>query len=671
MSLFKELKRRNVVRTSVTYIVVAWLIIQVGNTLFTTLELDASARKLLFAILLLGFFPAVIFSWAFEITPEGIKHERDVERDEAYTNLTGKKLDILTIILVLLAMLMFTIDRFTRPDYSLPPQTLSSEAPQDSSDEKIVSQSDNKLTPTDSSTVTANNSPSIAVLAFANMSPDNENAYFSDGISEEILNALVKVKGLRVVARSSSFAYKGQNPDLRELGAKLNAGHVLEGSIRRAGDRVRITAQLISANDGFHMWSEVYDRELDDIFTVQEEIAKSIVDALRLNIMADSGVGKVATTNIEAYDLYLKGRAMLRNANVTEDYINAVAMFDSAVNIDSNFAEAHAGRCEAFTHGYGRSHDTSLIELAVKACDQAQELDADAPQVLISRGELNTIQGEYALAKEFFQKAILLRPNDARAHRGMGDVLDRLDNKEASITSLKTAIELQPDDADVHSQLGIIYFKNGLFQKAADKFLTAIQLNPEKSINYSNLGGTYFYLGEFGKAAETFRQSIAIAPDASAYSNAGTNYYFQGDFEAAYSMFQQAVDLEPSDYLFHGNLADTCRWLKPCVQGAKFHYLKALELANNSLKVNPNGLETLAQRALYLTRTDNQEEGLSEIKKLLALEPENPDFHYTAALIYIENRNIGAARKHADLTLKYGYPEKALYADPEFSILFQ
>jgi TolB-like protein/tetratricopeptide (TPR) repeat protein len=660
MSFYKELKRRNVVRTAVTYIVVSWLLIQVGNTLFQTLELDASARKLLFAILLLGFIPAIIFSWAFEITPEGIKHERDVERDEAYTNLTGKKLDIVTIVLVILAMAMFTYDRYTRPDY--PPNLLNQNLEIDSLDQGENISGDPDAT---SQKFLANEKSSIAVLAFANMSQDKSNSYFSDGISEEILNALVKVKGLRVVARSSSFAYKNQNPDLREIGEKLNADHVLEGSVRRDGDKVRITAQLISAKDGFHMWSDVYNRELNDIFTVQEEIAKSIVDALRLNIMPDSGVGKVATTNIKAYDLYLQGRASLRNANVPEDFLKAVSYFDSAIDLDTNFAEAYAARCDAFTRTYIRSRDSDLIAKAETACEQAQELDENAPQVLISKGELFITQGKFEQAKDLFAKAIVIRPNEASAHKGLGDALSRLGKKEEAIESLKIAIKLQPEDEIVHAHLGIIYFTLGLYQQAVDKFLVAIQLNPAKSNNYSNLGGSYFYLGEFGKAAETFRQSIAVTPNASAYSNAGTNYYFQGDYEAAYSMFQQAVDLIPADFLFRGNLADTCRWLNPCVEGAKAHYEKAIELADNFLAVNPNSLDARSQKAVYFSRIGKVEEATEIISSLLETYPENPDILYAAALIAVENKNAGQVKKYAKAALKFGFPEKALFADPD------
>ena len=657
MSFLAELKRRNVVRTAVTYVVVSWLLIQIGNTLFTTLDLGAAARKLLFAILLLGFIPTVLFSWAFEITPEGIKHEREVEHNEAYTNLAGKRLDIITIILVVMAMLMFAFDRYTRD------ALINTNETQAKLEISYENSSNNGPLVNKDPIVT--DSQSIAVLAFDNMSQDKSNSYFSDGISEEILNALVKVKGLRVVARSSSFAYKGQNSDLRELGEKLNAGHLLEGSVRRDGDRVRISATLINAQDGFQMWSNVYNRELDDIFKVQEEIAKSIVDALRLNIMPDSSVGKVSTNNIEAYDIYLKGKAKLREANVPEDFIMAVELFDSALKLDINFTEAHAGRCEAFTLAYIKSQDTNLINNAIEACDSAQNLDADAPQVLISRAELYTTQGDFDSALTLLARAIALRPNDTRAYKSQGHALALINKTDEAIVSLQTAIQLQPDDAELHSQLGIIYFTSGNFKLATEKFLAGIQLNPNKSSNYSNLGGAYFYLGEFGKAAETYRQSISIAPNAAAYSNAGTNYYYQGEFEAAASMFQQALDLIPTNYLFHGNLADTCRWLNSCALGAQTHYKTAITLADEAIKINASDLEALSQRALYLSRTNQAETAQLQIENIIKMDPKNPDTYYTAALIAIELKDIASAQKYTQDAVKFGYPEKALQADPD------
>ncbi|MBT8142928.1 MAG: tetratricopeptide repeat protein [Gammaproteobacteria bacterium] len=664
MSFFKELKRRNVVRTAVTYIVVAWLLIQVGNVLFTTLELDTSANKLLFAILLLGFFPALIFSWVYEITPEGIQHEKDLERDESYTNLTAKKLDIVTIILLVFAIALFGVDRFINNDANYNIDTFQLD------DQQALVQSTPQATSIKSGPKIAD-LPSIAVLAFANMSIDQANSYFSDGISEEILNTLVKVDGLRVVARTSSFAWKGKQADLREIGEKLNADHILEGSVRRAGDKVRITAQLINTSDGFHLWSETYDRELDDIFSVQEDIAKAIVDALRINLMADSEVGKVGTANIDAYDLYLQGRAKLREAGFPEDFTAAIDLFDSALSLDNKFAEAHAGRCESFTRHYSQALDNNLIDLAIAACSQAEELDPDAPQVLISKGDLYIAQGKFDEALRSFNKAVNLRPNFARAYRGRAEAYSELGDIDAAVDNMETAIALQPDDVDSHVYLGVIMFNNSRFERAAEEFLQSIKLQPDNDRHYSNLGGVYFYLGEFGKAAEVFRQSIALAPNSYAYSNAGTNYYYQGEYEAALAMFQHAVDLNVADNLFHGNLADTCRWVPSCAKHADEHYRTAIKQAQKQLMINPKDSVILAQLGAYLARVGDFDQAQDKIDLARQLNPNSPEVLYSAALVAKENNQPQAAAKFIQAALRNGYPDKAMQADPDLKNLIK
>ena len=329
MSIFRELKRRNVIKVAIAYAVVAWLLIEVTATVFPILKLPDWSVTLVTAFVLIGFPVALIFAWAFEITPEGIKREKDVDRNQSITHITGRKFDYIIIAALILALGFFAFDKFV-----LDPSR-DAELVQVTTDAVIE-----QVTESGKSGIA---DKSIAVLPFVNMSSDPEQEYFSDGISEELLNVLVHVDDLRVASRTSSFAFKGENKNLAEIADILKVSYLLEGSVRKAGNRVRITAQLIEAASDQHLWSEIYDRDLTDIFAVQEEIANAIVAALRgsleLEVAREISV-LAATTNMSAYDSYLKGRELFI---ARTDLEKSVALFEQAVALDPRFARAWEG----------------------------------------------------------------------------------------------------------------------------------------------------------------------------------------------------------------------------------------------------------------------------------------------------------------------------------------
>ena len=283
MSFFTELKRRNVIRVGLAYAVLSWLLLQVGDVLFDALRLDDSALTVMLAILALGFAPVVIFAWIYELTPEGVKRESEIDRSQSITGQTGHRLNITIVVLLVAALGLFAWESFVDGD--------SVQAPSSASTAQAGERS-------------------IAVLPFADMSAEGDQAYFGDGIAEELLNVLAQVDGLKVAARTSSFKFRGDDHDIGEIGEALNVATVLEGSVRKVGNQVRITAQLIDVAAGYHLWSETYDRELDNILAVQDDIAESIADALKLELQLQSGGGSSRADIGEAYDLYLRqGRA--------------------------------------------------------------------------------------------------------------------------------------------------------------------------------------------------------------------------------------------------------------------------------------------------------------------------------------------------------------------------
>lgn len=462
MSVFRELKRRNVFRVGIAYVAVSWVLLQLGDVVFDLLELPAVFGKFLIALLALLFIPILFFSWAYEITPEGIKKETEIDRDQSITHLTGRKLDLLTIGLVIFGIAFVLFDR------SVLQRQVYDVANDVRQDEKTVVADQN----------------SIAVLPFVDLSPDGDQEYFSDGISEELLNLLVSVKGLRVASRTSSFAYKGENLSLTNIAEDLKVNHVLEGSVRKAGNRVRITAQLIDAGNDRHLWSETFDRELDDIFAIQDEIANSIVDTLRDTLGIENADTVItvaaATSNLDAYDLFLKARGMFI-ARSRENLPPAIEIAEQAVELDPDFARAWELLAALYSvaPSWGVGDDT-YRELSDQAVDRALELE---PNLAFAYGVKSQNQRFYANYVDWGKVFVLVN----------------------------RALELEPKNPTLMLWRGIDYHQLGFNDLAVDDFDRCLELDPayENCINHRTM--IFFNKGDAETALARFDDQLANA----------------------------------------------------------------------------------------------------------------------------------------------------------------
>ena len=457
--LYAELKRRNVFRVGIAYIVVCWLLLQAGDLLFEILEVPEWASKLLLAFLLLGFPLAIFFAWAFELTPDGIKRETEVDRSKSVTHKTGKKLDRLTIGVLAIAIGFLLFDRFYIDEG--PPIVEPREALLGGSEPVELS---------------------IAVLPFVNMSADPGNEYFSDGISEELLNVLVKVDDLRVASRTSSFSLKGQNLSIPEIASRLGVNHILEGSVRKSGNTVRITAQLIDVSTDAHLWSDTYDRDLEDIFAVQTEISENIVAALTRTLVGE-GAASIAvappTENLRAYELYLEGRFnwQLRNqAGLTR----AQELFEQAIELDPDFARAWTGLASVYAvmpnWMYVDPAETRV--LAAEAAKKAIELDDNQPEAhAILAYEL---EGElrWAESHDEYRKAIDRSPRQSNLHMWYAESLAYAGYASEALPYAQRAVELDPASSVANHVLGWIYKLTGDMDKAREHSETAMMQNP-------------------------------------------------------------------------------------------------------------------------------------------------------------------------------------------------
>ena len=498
MSFYNELKRRNVFRVAIAYLAGAWLLIEVAGTLFPAFGVPDWAVRFVVIVLALGFLPALIISWAYELTSEGLKREKDVIRDRSITHVTSKRLDGITIGLIVVALTFILADRFwLSPRFeerSKAPVEAVTGHEQTSEPESIEFQSPPN---------------SIAVLPFVNMSDDAANEYFSDGISEELLNLLAKIPELRVISRSSAFSFKGQNLELTEIAERLNVAHILEGSVRKAGNQVRITAQLIEVKTDTHLWSQTYDRTLENIFAIQDEIALSVVRQLRVMLLGEAAP-KAATTDPEAYALFLQSRHVA-NRYTKEAQEQAELLLKEALAIDSEFAPAwnSLGDIYLSQEVFGRSVDEAK-ELAYAAYQQALTIDPGYAPTYASLSQLARLDFDYAAADNYLQQVLKLETGLADSRDTAASLMRTFGRFEKSIDLARKSIALDPVRAAAYTNLGYSCYYALRNDEAATAFRKALSLNPERPRAHYYLGRVLLAQGEPQAAlAEMRKEPVA------------------------------------------------------------------------------------------------------------------------------------------------------------------
>ena len=576
-SFWSELKRRKVVKVAVTYAIVVWVLVEVAATVFPILQLPEWTVTLVTMLLLLGFPVALFLSWAYDLTPEGIQKDKAVVRSDSVTPLTGRKLDFAIIGVLAIAVVYFIAARFFWVD-----------------DRATESEVDISIA------VPQEIDKSIAVLPFVNMSADPEQEYFSDGMAEEILNGLAQVPGLRVVARTSAFSFKGQNIDVRHVGETLNANHVLEGSVRKAGDRLRITAQLISVDDGYHLWSETYDRQMDDIFAIQDEIARAVVSALEITMgLADeTSLVRQGTTNTEAYNWFLRGNYYVERQN-PEAFDKAIESYSKAIELDPEFAGGHGGLAYGLAYGaifYPYSQVVERVRTAYRralAIDENQTLALMAKAVDAVSTDYNFMTAEQAVRKALmvgvnntlitglywwlilapqrrFDEALELLaiaesadPLSPSVKEGMGVTLAWKRDHKASLPYLEAALELNPNDVFAAYALSIGYIELGRLEKAESTIKQFETLMGSDVWSLSAWAALHIARKDETRAQQVLERIVALY-DAGDQSPAlvpfiGGVYTHLGNIEEAIIWFERAtetpgpVNAYPANWLYHNS----------------------------------------------------------------------------------------------------------------------
>jgi adenylate cyclase len=524
--IIQDLKRRKVFQVGIAYLVAAFVLMQIADATFEPMNLPEWSASLVLWLLILGFPVALILAWALELTPEGLK------RTDSGTAQGGSTADPASA-----AERTTAIPETATPAAAPPAVGTASSAPSPAAAPKVAAPGDDRR--------------SIAVLPFVNMSDDKENEYFSDGISEEILNLLVKLPKLRVASRTSSFAFKGKEASIPEVAQKLGVETVLEGSIRRAGERVRITAQLIEASSDSHLWSETYDREMKDVFAIQDDIAQSIADALEMTLTPKErrSIQNVATADAGAYDYYLRGRSYMYT--MTErDYRHAINMFKKAIELDDKYALAYAGIADAYSYMF-RYADAARenAEQAMNYAEQAVEMDPDSAEARASRGLALFINERYDEAEEQFKLAAQLNPNLYEAWYYAGLAYSSQGEFHKAIEMYKKAGEVNPLDYQSMMFLGQAYASLGQKHDEMKARVASIELieqhmemNPHDTRALCIAANQLSNVGEFARGEKMAEEALVRGKDEPlVLYNIACFFSVKGDVARAVSLLEDAV----------------------------------------------------------------------------------------------------------------------------------
>jgi len=527
-SFFAELKRRNVYKVAVAYAVVAWLLLQAASIFFPAFDAPAWVMKIFIIVIIFGFPVALIFSWAFEITPEGIKLESEIEPSRSIKRRTGRKIVAVTIALAVVAVGLFAY-QFVR--------------------------SRSTITPQQSEAATEQPNKSIAVLPFDNLSDDKSNAYFTEGVQDEILTRLAKVADLKVIARTSTQRFKSVPENLPDIAKQLGVANILEGSVQKVGDQVRVNVQLINALTNAHLWAEIYDRKLTDIFAVESDIAKTIADTLqaKLSSSAEHVLASRPTENPEAHELYLKGRYFW-NRRTGANLQKAADYFQQAIGKDPAYALAYSGLadCHVLLPAYAELGSNPRDELpkALEASRKAVELDDTLGEAHTSLARALASDLQLPAAMSEFKRAIELNPNYATAHQWFGECLQSQGHLEEALAELKRAQELDPLSLIINSVLGFALDTVGKGDEAIAQLHKTLEIDPNFTNAHGQLGNVLEHRGRLNEAIVEYEKCYnSMAPDPIDLANRAAAYFLAGRKAEAQQDWDKLKSLSERQYV--------------------------------------------------------------------------------------------------------------------------
>lgn len=621
-----EIRRRRVLRAIGAYAVVLWFVLQVSDVVLPALGAPAWAMTLLVMIGILGIPVTIAASWVYDLTAEGIQRTRPLSDAEVTITSPNYRWVDYVVIAALLIVLVLVLNQ--RPDSIRSPAA------------------------------------TIAVLPFSDLSSDQAHRYLGDGIAEAIMDRLAHIPGLRVSARTSSFSFRSGDTEARRVADALEVDHLLEGSVRRHGDRLRISARLVDGRDGNQSWSETFEGSFDEVFQLQDRIASAVAQVMQLRLDLDGDEAQLTSTSHAAYDLYLRGRDSLRRKSTSDEIAEAIQYFEQALALDPDFALAAAGLCRALWERYELSRDPDQVGPAMAHCRDVERRYPEQTETRIAIGMLLRGTGQSDRAAAVFRQALNRSPYQAEAHAGLSLALRDMELFDQARAEIQQAIRLDPAYWRYHWLAGVLDIQTGQRQRGINSLRRSIQLNPDTPEPYYSLGAAHFLEGEFLFAADAFSQSIDRYPNAIAFSNAGTNYFYGGEFARAEAMFEQALALSPDDFRYSGFLAWAIRAQAGREAEAEAFHWQVIRAATERLAINNYDYEARAALALHLAALGHEPSARGALASLADRRSLNVNVLTSLGLTHHLLGEPGPAAAAYRAAIEQGLPRFLIEADP-------
>jgi TolB-like protein/tetratricopeptide (TPR) repeat protein/DNA-binding winged helix-turn-helix (wHTH) protein len=646
LTLVGNLMARGVIQASVAFVIVGWVLIQVADAVVPIVGLPGWTVPFVTYTVIGGLPVVILFAWFFEYA-EGRFY---LDRGKASPTITsGIGKNYLTMVAA------YAITAFGALVYQF---SVGFEVPGESRNASIeIIKSDVEVEPN-----------SIAVLKFINIDGSDKSEIFSHGFAEDVLDRLARVPGLLVSARGDSWSLPPNSPS-EEVRRRLRVAYYLEGSVRLIGDELRVVAQLIDSNTGFHVVSRSFDKKLEDFVEVQDEITTLTVANLRVALPEDTQMipaSDYGDTDVDAYVLYRRGKEVLQSPSTPELLKEAKEYFEQALRIDPEYAAAYAGICITNGIGYEITGDATYISAAEAACERALAKNPNLYMVYAALGDLYLLTGRNTDAETAFERALDINGKDVQAIQGLSTVYELQQRFDEAEALLNESIRLQPGNWRSADALGGFLFANGRYVEAADAYRQVVLLDPGNWQGHGNLGSALLMAGQFEPAAAALKRALEIEPDQYYFSNLAIINYYTGQYDDAVAIHRKAIELSPDSNTSWLNLGDALLFSSEADQAQEAFRISA-ELARKNLAVNPMDALKLYELAWAVAMLGDVDESSELINRSKALDPENPYVHYFDALIKHHTGRDNAAIDALKTAVESGYPVVMLQSEPHLS----
>ena len=643
IGLLEHLKQRGVLETALAYLVLGWLLIQIADIVFDQLHLPQWAGTFVTVLVLAGFPIAIVLSWFLEFRDGRAVLHTLSPRDSRRRQFSRTYISVIGA-LAIAAVFVFVYDR----SIGLP------EAPTT----KVTSFSEEIFLPP----ILEN---SIAVLPFFNIDGSADTQVLANGLADDVITRLSRVPGLLVSSRGDSFTLDPNSASSR-VRERLRVALYLEGSVQIAGGLLRVIVQLIDSETGFHVFSRSFDRPLERFFDMRDEITELTVANVRVALPPETQLLPPADyeeSDLSAYVLYRRGKEIYEQPRTLDSIAEIIGYYAQALDIDPQYAAAHAGLCDAYVARYELSNSIDDIESAENACASALASNPRLYMVHTALGELYRRTGRPAEAKEGYNEALTINPKDTQAMIGLSSVYARQQKYPEAEQLLHTAIATQPGNWRTINGLGTFLFSMGRYVEAADAYRQVVLLDPANYLAHANLGSALTMAGDFEAGKLVFEESLVIKESEDGYSNLGVSYYYLGEFENSVAALRKAVKLSPEEAVRWLNLADAL-FFSGQREEAATAFRRAADLAGSRVSVDPTDFDTIFTLAWAQQMLGESEKAKATVSRGLTIAPKDPYGFYYDALINVRTGEHESALTSLHFAVDNGYPANILAAEP-------